>query len=102
MIAKSRNQLYVVMIFYAGPVKGARLAYFCDQWLRCVEHYGRPITAQEYATWADNPTSQRTSWAHLALFRAVFSAKLGGSCTPNDLMKPVFDRVAREALERTR
>jgi hypothetical protein len=74
-----------------GYRRGARVAEFVMEWEVAVRKHAGPVTMDEFARWwKDSP---RTAYRRLAEFRDLFP-ELGEHGTPQDLMRPLLDRLA--------
>lgn len=71
--------------------EGTALAQFIFEWEGYVRDHGGPITIEE---WPEK--RKRTGYRRLATFRATFP-ELGDEGTPQDIMRPLLDRLVREA-----
>lgn len=93
-LKRTRAALYVVCIARAGYLDGARLIEFIEEWARCVDAHGGPITIEDFIG-STRRFSRRTTFRYVALFRRTFP-ELGPQGLPDGLMGPLVDRLADE------
>lgn len=94
-VNQTKLALWTVCVNRAGVVDGARLVEFIDDWRDCVNANGGPVSWNHYSEWTRR-YSDRTAYRRLALFRRTFP-QLGEHGSPEDLLGPLLDRLAREA-----
>jgi len=93
-LKRTRAALYIVCIARAGYLDGARLIEFIEEWARCVEVRGGPITIEEFIA-STRKLPRRTTFLRLSQFRRAFP-ELGPHGLPDGLMGPLLDRLAAE------
>lgn len=93
-VNQTKLALWMVCVARAGYRQGAQLVEFIDDWRECVEAHDGPVEVSQYAAWTRR-YSERTAWNRLRLFRETFP-QLGDDGTPEGLMGPLLDRLARE------
>jgi hypothetical protein len=94
-INQTKLALWMVCVNRAGYRRGAQLVEFIDDWRACVDAHDGPVGMQAYTEWT-RAYSRATAYNRLTLFRATFP-QLGPDGTPEGLMGPLLDRLAREA-----
>lgn len=90
-----RIQVLALCVARTNYREGTALAQFIFEWESEVRRYGGPITIED---WPEK--RKRTGYRRLALFRATFP-ELGDGGTPQDLMRPLMDRLTAEAVQAT-
>jgi len=93
-VNQTKLALWMVCVARAGYLDGARLVEFIDDWRDCVQAHDGPVGVDSYAQWTRR-YSYRTAFNRLRLFRETFP-QLGADGTPEGLMGPLLDRLARE------
>ena len=91
---RDRKDLLQVCIQRGGYRKGAQVAEFILEWEIAVRKHVGPINISEFARWWKD--SERTAYRRLEDYRALFP-ELGPHATPQDLMRPLLDRLALDA-----
>jgi hypothetical protein len=86
-----RIQVLALSVARSNYREGTALAQFIYEWERYVRQAGGPITIED---WPE--PRKRTGYRRLATFRVVFP-ELGEDGTPQDLMRPLLDRLVAEA-----
>lgn len=90
-----RLQVLALCVARTNYREGTALAQFIFEWERQVRERGGPITIED---WPEK--RKRTGYRRLALFRATFP-ELGEDGSPQDLMRPLLDRLVAEAQRAT-
>jgi hypothetical protein len=93
-IKQTRGALYLLCIARAGYREGGLLIEFIEEWRRCVEAHGGPVTIEEFIDWTDR-YQRRTTFRRIELFRESFP-QLGEHGLPDGLMAPLVERLAAE------
>lgn len=93
-VNQTKLALWMVCVNRAGYRQGAQLVEFIEDWRRCVEAHDGPVGVRAYSEWT-RQYSDRTAFNRLALFRRTFP-QLGDDGTPEGLMGPLLERLARE------
>lgn len=88
-----RLQLLGICIDRGGYRRGGRVAQFIAEWEIAVRKHRGPISAEEMtAYWKE---SRATTYRRQQEFRELFP-ELGEHATPQDLMRPLLDRLQAE------
>lgn len=86
-----RIQVLALCVARTTYREGTALAQFIFEWEAEVRRAGGPISIED---WPEK--RKRTGYRRLALFRATFP-ELGDNGTPQDLMRPLVERLVTEA-----
>lgn len=93
-LLQTRTALITVCVARAGFRGGGELVEFVDDWAACVTGHDGPVGVEAYAKWTRR-YSYRTAYNRLSLFRSTFP-ELGAQGTPEQLLGPLVERLARE------
>jgi hypothetical protein len=94
-VLKTRGALYTLCILRGGYRNGITLIRFVEDWQECVTVHERTVGTEEYVRWTRS-YGRRRVYQLLDLFRRTFP-QLGPQGTPEGLMGPLLDRLAKEA-----